>query len=113
MSADQWLDDFVAERHTGIAAMPLERIAAGHLAHGVVAGKVRMLMRTDLDHEAVCTMARDRIVWLAGRVEALEVALRQFAQAARSFDANAVNRDCDPCTRNGLIEAIAAAEKLV
>lgn len=32
-----------------------------HLSDAVVAGRVRMLMRTDLDHEAVCCMARDRI----------------------------------------------------
>jgi hypothetical protein len=30
-----------------------------------VAGKVRMLMRGDLDHESICTLARDRILYLS------------------------------------------------
>jgi hypothetical protein len=30
-----------------------------------VAGRVRMLMRNDLDHEMICTVARDRILCLA------------------------------------------------
>jgi hypothetical protein len=30
-----------------------------------MAGKVRMLMRGDLDHEAVCVGARDRIMYLS------------------------------------------------
>ncbi len=34
-------------------------------------------MRQDLTHEAVCVAARDRIAWLAGRVEHLEVVLRK------------------------------------
>ena len=37
-----------------------------------VAGKVRMLMRSDLDHEMVCTGARDRIMYLSQRVKNLE-----------------------------------------
>lgn len=47
-------------------------IVNGHV-HGVqehwisnaeVAGTVRMLMRNQLDHERVCTLARDRILFL-------------------------------------------------
>jgi len=33
-----------------------------------VAGRIRMLMRGQLDHEAVCTTARDRIVYLADQL---------------------------------------------
>lgn len=36
-----------------------------------IAGKVRMLMRDQLDHEAVCVMARDRIMALSKRVAEL------------------------------------------
>ena len=40
-----------------------------------VAGKVRMLMRHDLDHEGVCTLARDRIMALSKRTVELQKAL--------------------------------------
>lgn len=50
----------------------LENLCGGHLSHDEVASKVRMLRRTDLDHEPVCTMARDRIKWLANRVDELQ-----------------------------------------
>ena len=42
-----------------------------HLSDAVVAGRVRMLMRNDLDHEAVCCMARDRIRDLSREVARL------------------------------------------
>ena len=37
-----------------------------------VAGQVRMLMRDQLDHESICTLARDRIMALSKRVAELE-----------------------------------------
>jgi hypothetical protein len=40
-----------------------------------IASKVRMLMRTDLNHEAVCVMARDRIMGLSKEVARLSNAL--------------------------------------
>ena len=43
-----------------------------------IADKVRMLGRTDLDHEGVCVAARDRIVHLQRKVEALEAAAIAF-----------------------------------
>jgi hypothetical protein len=55
--------------------------AGGHLSDAEVAGKVRMLMRNDLDHESVCVMARDRIRDLSRYVDALKGAL-QAAGAA-------------------------------
>ncbi len=35
--------------------------AGAYISDAVVAGRVRMLMRDDFDHEAVCVLARDRI----------------------------------------------------
>lgn len=60
----------------------LTKLCGGHLSHDEVAGRVRMLMRHDLDHEPVCTMARDRIKWLAWRVEQLELTNAQLMEAA-------------------------------
>ena len=44
-----------------------------------VAGQVRMLTRRQLDHEAVCTTARDRILCLTEEKATLEAALRDLA----------------------------------
>jgi len=49
-----------------------ENMCYGHLTDLEMALKVRMLMRTDLGHEGVCTGARDRIMYLSQKVEALE-----------------------------------------
>ena len=46
------------------------RSCGAHLSDAEVASKVRMLMRGDLDHEAVCAMARDRIRDLARNLAA-------------------------------------------
>lgn len=46
-----------------------EKMVMGDLSDLQVAGKVRMLMRGDLDHEMVCTGARDRIMYLSQQVE--------------------------------------------
>jgi hypothetical protein len=43
-----------------------------HLTNDEMATKVRMLTRSDLDHEAVCVGARDRIKSLASQIEKLE-----------------------------------------
>lgn len=59
-------------QHTVLHSADLSKLTGGHLSHDEVAAKVRMLMRSDLDHEAVCCMARDRIKWLAWRIECLE-----------------------------------------
>lgn len=47
-------------------------IRDSHFSHAEVAGMVRMLTRDQIDHEAVCTIGRDRILWLASRVGELE-----------------------------------------
>jgi len=53
-----------------------QRQAGSHLSDAQVAHSVRMLMRDDLDHEAVCVMARDRICYLSAALEDLTRQLR-------------------------------------
>lgn len=43
-----------------------------HLSDMEVAGQVRMLDRRQLNHESICTLARDRIVYLADRLGEIE-----------------------------------------
>lgn len=50
----------------------LANVSGKDLSHAEVAGMVRMLMRTDLNHETVCVIARDRIVMLAEAVGAAD-----------------------------------------
>jgi hypothetical protein len=57
---------------TKLHSTKLSELTGGHLSHDEVAGKVRMLMRTDFDHEAVCMMARDRIKWMEWEINRLE-----------------------------------------
>jgi len=49
----------------------IREIQNPELSDLTVASRVRMLLRSDLDHESVCTLARDRIVWLHDEVERL------------------------------------------
>jgi hypothetical protein len=51
---------------------PRERLCGGQLTDDQVAFQTAMLMRTDLNHEAVLAVAKDRIRWLSRRVAALE-----------------------------------------
>jgi hypothetical protein len=85
--------DPLKARHAQIAALPLDQTCGGHLSNEEVAVKVRMLMRHDLDHEAVCTIARDRIVWLAGHAAELEAALSS-RQPPRDDRQDAVHAWC-------------------
>lgn len=67
-------------------------ISAPHLSDEEVAGRVRMLMRDQLDHEAVCTLGRDRIMCLTeelatarariSELEALTAALLKAVEAS-------------------------------
>ena len=50
-------------------------IGMAHLEDAEMAGRVRMLMRDQLNHEAVCTAARDRIMCLMGERDAARVLL--------------------------------------
>lgn len=54
-----------------------EKMVFADLSDLEMASKVRMLMRHDLDHEAVCVGARDRIMYLSQRVEELESEVHQ------------------------------------
>ena len=55
--------------HTGL------EMSYSHRSDKEVATRVRMLLRDDLDHEAVCTMARDRIMALVKEKAALQARL--------------------------------------
>jgi hypothetical protein len=88
----RWNWDFIRNRRTeiqvdqiGLRSNPLpaglkvivvnghaHEIQEPHLSDMQVAGQVRMLERMQLDHERVCTLARDRIVYLADRLGEIE-----------------------------------------
>lgn len=55
--------------------------AYGHLSHVEIAGMVRMLMRSDTNHEGVCTAARDRIIWLANELGTWKTAAKALRDA--------------------------------
>ena len=46
-----------------------ETMCYGALSDIEMAGKVRMLYRDTLEHEAICTGARDRIMYLSQQLE--------------------------------------------
>lgn len=48
-----------------------------------VARRVRMMSRSDLDHEFVCTLGRDRIMALVKEKASLEEQVERLARAAR------------------------------
>lgn len=58
-------------------------ISAPDLSDFEVAGRVRMLMRDQLNHEHVCTMARDRIMCLTAEAAALRNEKEGIWQAAK------------------------------
>ncbi len=72
----QWTNDMTGDE------VIKETMCMGHLSDIEVAHKVRMLYRTDLDHEAVCVAARDRIMFLSQEVERLK---REMSNAATSI----------------------------
>lgn len=61
-----------------------KNLAFAHLSDAEMANYVRMLMRDDLDHEAVLTGARDRIMHLSARIAELERE-RDEARAGAEF----------------------------
>lgn len=72
----------------------------GHMSDEWVADRVRMLMRGDIDHEAICQAARDRIMRLVLRQLALEAALTYYiGNGGRTFGS--------PYGQDGLKGAIA------
>lgn len=58
----------------GHSDMPVQ---SPELSDYEVAGRVRMLMRNQLDHESVCTLARDRIMGLSKLNHGMLLALRE------------------------------------
>jgi hypothetical protein len=101
-------------------------MARPYLTDYEVAGRVRMLMRSDLDHEGVCTLARDRIMALSKRTvelqKALDLALANLvrfeppdsravsdefvAMSAMAAGGDIVNADC-----HRIIDAALAVER--
>lgn len=69
-----------AKELTPLHSTDLSKLCAGHLTHDQVAAKIRMLMRDTIDHEMVCTMARDRIKWMAWRIQQLETGLLTISE---------------------------------
>jgi hypothetical protein len=83
----RWNWDFIRDRRTevdnrflrltkGLVAVngSVRQVQGIDLSDMEVAAQVRMLTRHQPDHESVCTLARDRIVYLAdrlGKIEAL------------------------------------------
>lgn len=55
-------------------------IGKPHLTDVEMAGEVRMLMRDQLNHEAICTAARDRIMCLVAEKEALKERIQRMIQ---------------------------------
>jgi hypothetical protein len=81
----KWDWDFIRGRRTEIPNSPLptgermimvnghaHEIQGAHLSDMEVAGRVRMLHCQQLDHESICTLARDRIVNLSDRLGEIE-----------------------------------------
>lgn len=66
----------------------MKNITYSKLSDSEMAGMVRMLMRSDLNHESVCVGARDRIMYLSQQLEKLKSAVehaKYLADAAQSF----------------------------
>lgn len=68
-------------------------ISAPHLTDEEVARRVRMLMRDTLTHEAICCMARDRIMCLLKEKEQLARAALRVSKACERAIEQAANID--------------------
>lgn len=66
------LETLIGQVIAGEPKVTHEQMAGPQFSDQEVAGRVRMLMRTDLDHEMVCTLARDRIQHLSRAVYRLQ-----------------------------------------
>ena len=65
-------------------------ILAAHLSDEEVADQVRMLLRHDINHEAIVTIARDRIYYLSQLINSPET--EDFLQGVRLEAAHQVDR---------------------
>lgn len=64
------------------------------LSHVEAGGMARMLMRDQLDHEAVCCMARDRILHLAQENERLRQTIRDSVESLERNSTSAPVVEC-------------------
>lgn len=72
--------------YTRAQNIPLDQLVWGAMSHKEVANMVRMLTRSDLGHEGVCLAARDRIAWLAKRVEEMQAVCQRIVDAVEDGD---------------------------
>jgi len=68
---------------TKAAAVPVEHHAFGTMSDEWVANRVRMLMRQDIWHEAICCASRDRIMRLSLEVERLREVFEEACREVR------------------------------
>jgi hypothetical protein len=100
----KWDWDFIRGKKTAISNRPrptdrklimvnghAHEIQGAGLSDMEVAGEVRMLHRSQLNHESICTLARDRIVYLADRLGEIEAsAVAPVSQADITAGAAAI-----------------------
>lgn len=75
------------------ARVPVECQAFGHMSDEWVADRVRMLRHRDLDHEAICCAARDRIMRLSLRMAELSASVHACNLSLKSYEAKASARE--------------------
>jgi len=75
---------------TKAASVPVGLQAFGQMSDEWVADRVRMLMRQDIWHEAICGAGRDRIMRLSLKVAQLEGYLRNIHCAMANDDQEGV-----------------------
>lgn len=93
-----------------IHGRPERLIQGDELTDDQVAVQVRMLFRQQLNHEAVCTLARDRIVFLSdciAKADAIAAALDAAAEGQGWQDMASAKKDGTPillwvCSRNSI-----------
>lgn len=82
-------------------------ISRPELSDEDVAGKVRMLMRNQLNHESVCCLARERIMCLVSEVSALQAKIDAL-HSAQSY--TYIGRDGKPVLARDMEDRAEAAE---
>jgi hypothetical protein len=102
MSFKHWTD---AKPHTWDA-----RRDGQDLTDEQVADKVRMLMRTDWDHEFVCTLARDRIATLAREHDRLRAFVERVATGGAKQIEQQANDVLNAITRDHSLNGIQKAK---
>lgn len=88
----EWVEDDYERYQEDEYARRARPMAYADKSDAEVAGRVRMLMRDQLYHEAVYVAARDRILWDAAVANAYEVGKRDGASAQRERDAGIADR---------------------